>query len=110
METVTIKGSTFELQTFTAGQLRHVVSAKLAAVEVLYAKLEAGDISPVAVMPELIKNCCEIVLVSLQNKYPDITIEQVESLTFIEIQEAVNAACATARMTGEAKPQRTRTR
>ncbi len=103
---VTIKGTKYALQPFTAGQLRREASAKLASIEDLSAKLTAGEMTPGRALPDLVGNACDLVLLSLNNKYPEIALDDVESLSFSEIQAAVTSAVEASRMSGEMKPQR----
>jgi hypothetical protein len=105
MANVIINGKTFELQPFTAGQLRREASAKLAAIEDISNKLGTGELTTARAMPELVGNACELVLMSLRNGGAEITIEDVESLDFGTIQAAVRDAVEASCMAGEAKPQ-----
>jgi hypothetical protein len=106
MPTVTIQGTEYELQPFTAGQLRHQASAKLAAIDEINDQLQAGTISPMKAMPEMVGNCCDLVHLSLSNKYPDLSLEEVESLPFADIQKAVEGVAVVSGLAGEIGPQK----
>jgi hypothetical protein len=105
---VIIKGTEYALQPFTAGQLRREASAKLAAIEDLSLKLGNGQISTGAAMPELVGNACDLVLLSVNNGAAGLTLEDVETLTFGDLQKAVTDACEASGLSGEVKPQPTR--
>lgn len=103
--TVTIQGTSYNLQSFTAGQLRHQASSKLAAIDEINAQLQVGAITPMKAMPEMVGHCCDLVHLSLSNKYPDLTLEAVETMPFTEIQRAVEGIAEVTGLKGEAKPQ-----
>jgi hypothetical protein len=105
MSTVTIRGTEYELQPFTAGQLRHEASEKLAEIDAINGNLQAGTISPMKAMPAMVGHCCDLVYLSLSNKYPDLTLADVESMPFTEIQKAVEGVAEVTGLKGEDKPQ-----
>jgi hypothetical protein len=109
---LTIKGTEYELQPLTAGQLRREGSAKLAEIEQVNALLEKGEITPGAAMPRMVGSCCDLVLMSLNNLYPGVTLEDVESLSFKDIRSGVEAVAQVTGLDapGEAKPQDKRSR
>ena len=106
MSTVTIQGAEYDLQPFTAGQLRHQASAKLAAIDEINGQLQAGTISPMKAMPEMVGHCCDLVHLSLSNKYPDLTLEAVETMPFAEIQKAAEGVAEVTGLKGEGAPQK----
>jgi hypothetical protein len=100
MHSITIDETSYELQSLTAGQLRREASAKLSAIEDLSRKLNAGEITAGHALPDLVGNASDIVLLSLHNKYPEITLDQIDSLSFADLRTALEGVCEISGMKG----------
>lgn len=98
--TVTIKGEVFNLPPFTAGQMRRQVDPLLKATQELLAKaqgvVEAGEPSASDALDLSVEQrrlAClqgDLVLAALQNQYPHLTLDDVETLTPSRIAQVFN--------------------
>lgn len=106
MATITIKGKVYNLPPLNTGQIRHHAGPLLSAVQALSQSPDPK--ASVAAVPEIIGQHADLLHMALQNEYPHITLEEVESLTFAETQEAVMAVITASGMNGpqgEARPR-----
>jgi len=68
-------------------------------------QLQAGTISPMKAMPEMVGHCCDLVHLSLSNKYPDLDpppSKTVENDALRGIQKAVIGVAEVTGLKGKA--------
>jgi hypothetical protein len=98
MKTITIQGKTYNLPPLNTGQIRRHAGPLLTAISTL---ADAKDpMAAVASVPEIIGQHADLLHMALRNEYPHVTLEEVESLQFPEIQEAVQAVIENSGLTG----------
>lgn len=106
MATITIKGKVFNLPPLNTGQIRHHAGPLLAAIQALSQSTDAK--AAICAVPDLIGQHADLLHMALQNEYPHVTLEEVESLTFAETQAGVVAVIQASGLNGpqgEAKPR-----
>ena len=96
---VIIKGQAFNLPPFTAGQMRRQVDPVLQGTMDILGKahaLQAGEATAEAVLElsllqrDIARQHAELVLAALQNQYPHLTLDEVETLTPTRISQVFN--------------------
>ena len=112
MKTITIKDKTYNLPPLNTGQIRRNAGPLLVAIKALS---ESTDpMAAVMAVPELIGQHADLLHMALRNEYPHVTLEDVETLLFPDIQAAVQGVIENSGLTGapqgEAKPQPKRSR
>ena len=103
---VVVGGRELELAPLKTGQIkRHW--AKLAQVVKVMQEAEGAGV--MEHMAEMVDAQEQILLASLQNRYQDVTLEQIEDMEFTDLQDAVAAVIGITGLTrkskGEATPQ-----
>jgi len=96
---VTIKGQAYNLPPFTAGQMRRQVDPVLQATRDILTRaqgLQEGDPNAEEVLDltiqqrDLARQQADLVLAALQNQYPHVTLDDVETLTPARISQTFN--------------------
>ena len=106
MATITIKGKVYNLPPLNTGQIRYHAGPLLNAIQALTQTDDAK--AAVFSVPGLIGQHADLLHMALQNEYPHVSLEDVESLTFVETQAAVEAIILASGLNGpqgEAKPR-----
>jgi len=99
--TITIQGKTYNLPPFNTGQIRRSLKPLLEAVVKFGNGPSADPMAQVLAFPDLAGEHADLLLLALRNEYPDLTLEEVESLTFSEVQVALNKVIAMTGLLGE---------
>jgi len=113
---VTINGISYNLPPFTAGQLRRKAdpaNQKAAEAIKIHAKaieesrsLTSEEIQKVTILQREVRNeYTELVLAALNNQYPELTIEDVETLTPVAITKIFNEILMLT-LTGDNEPEK----
>lgn len=97
--TVTIKGQEYVLPPLNTGQIRRHAGPLLASIQAL--AVSEDKLAAVASVPSLIGEHADLLHMALSNRYPDVTLEDVESLMFPEIQAAVAEVIRISGLMGE---------
>lgn len=106
-KTVTIKGQAYNLPPLSTGQMRKGAGPMLAAINALSIK-DAGE--AITALPEIMGQHAELLAMALQNEYPHITQDDVESMIWPDLQAAVGDLLKVSGLVGrqgEVKPQGT---
>ena len=98
MATITIKDNIYNLPPLNTGQIRHHAGPLLTAIQTLSQSTDA--MVAVIAVPELIGQHADLLHMALRNEYPDVSLEDVESLTFGETQAAVEAIILASGLSG----------
>lgn len=106
-KTVTIQGQAYSLPPLNAGQLRRNAGPLLTAIANM--GKQGSRIEAVAALPDVIGQHADLLFIALKGQHTNLTLEDVESLSFPELQEAVKDLLEVSGLTGkpegETKPQ-----